>query len=232
MKQSTARTGKKQIVSARENSLTKDEWDFSHVRDEELEACFLFEFFRELPDFAEPGKPFQSLPRSEKQKRMQGLVKTGTNPYDQFRRVQLHTGRVVYHTLRLQNRLLLLDDPDETKLLGSFVINWEQPDTAILKNFAIFLRYYRPSTTSHHKRGIKANSLRVHLERLGIMRLLHHYTPKEIKQNIPQAVTLYRNREWFKDRKQARQAFRALFPPEHNSELSLRSWPTKASRTK
>jgi hypothetical protein len=212
--------------------LSRADWDFSSVSDDELESCFLLEYFRELPD---PGrrsqKPFQSLTLAEKKARISSLRDTGMNAYDRFMRIQLDT-KIVYATLRLQNRLLLLGDPDESQIIADFIINWEHPDTVILQQLAIWMRQHRPRVRSSHKRGIKKNSLRVHLERLGIMRLLHHHSPKEIRNKMPDAWRLLSRREFFKDRKRARQVFWELFPPFHNGELLPNSWPTKAGKSK
>lgn len=77
----------------------------------------------------------------------------------------------------------------------------------------------------------KARDWRVALERLGMMRLLHHFRLRELPTGCPQAWKLYRRREWYKERKRAGERFRSLFPFLASSDRPL-CWGTKGGRSK
>jgi hypothetical protein len=212
-------------------ALAREEWDFASIPDDELEACFLTEYFREVPDWVrDVQKPFQSLTAGEKKKKIAAYQNGGLNARDQFKWVQLEE-TAGYVTLRPQNRLLLLDDPDESRILGDFMINWDQPDTSILREFANWLKKHRPNATLSDRRGVKLNSLRVYLDRLGVMRLLHHHRPSELRK-MSDAWRFLTQREYHKERKRARDVFAQLFPPKYNEHLVPVSWPTKSGKSK
>jgi len=56
----------------------------------------------------------------------------------------------------------------------------------------------------------KEPDLFVKMERLAMMRLLHHYTLSEIKRLVPDAWNLYQNRKWYDERRQALKDFRSV----------------------
>lgn len=94
-------------------------------------------------------------------------------------------------------------------------------DREILQQFAVWLKANRPDVWRRPKnsfpstgRGRKLNDYRVALERLAIMRLLHWYTPGELRRNLPAAWKLYGAKEdEFRRRIRAAQAFfREYFP--------------------
>lgn len=115
----------------------------------------------------------------------------------------------------------------------TYNVDWNCTDGQLVKEFAEWLRSHRPAGTLSHHKGIKLNSLRVNLERLGIMRLLHHHSGKEIRSMFPQAAKLLSNRpDYFKDRKKALAVFNSLFPPEHNDQVKPLSWATKSGKSK
>jgi hypothetical protein len=69
------------------------------------------------------------------------------------------------------------------------------------------------------------------LERLGMMRLLHHFSKGELEEKSPKAWQLYRKREWYKERKRADEMFHRLFPFLASSERPL-NWPTRGGHSK
>jgi len=81
------------------------------------------------------------------------------------------------------------------------------------------------------ERGRKLRDLRVALDRLGMMRLLHHFTLREIPKGCPNAWKAFEGYDWYKERKRAGATLRKLFPFLPKSERPL-SWPTKGGRSK
>ncbi len=212
--------------------LRREEWDFSpeRVPDSELEDCFITEFFRELPGF-EDKQPYQKFTREEKAEAADGRLHGEGTAYSQYVPVGNETW-TRYEPWGTPNCWLELFDFSHLKSIARFDIDWEQSDNEIVQDFREWIKKYRPAGTLSDKRGIKKNSLRVYLERLAIMRLLHHYSPKEIREQLPDAWRWMSQREYFKERKRAVQAFKQLFPPERNGNVMPASWPTKSGRSK
>ncbi len=77
----------------------------------------------------------------------------------------------------------------------------------------------------------KLRDWRVALERLGIMRLLHHCRLRDIAGNCPEGWRIYGRREWYKERKRAGEMFHRLFPFLPRSERPL-NWETKGGRSR
>ena len=115
---------------------------------------------------------------------------------------------------------------------AEFELDWGLPDSKIVRRFEQWIKTQRPAGTSPHRRGVKSNSVRVNLERLGIMRLLHHYSRKEIRETMPDAWKLLSQREYFKDRKKAKKEFDRLFPRYNGQKLIPVCWLTKNARSK
>ncbi len=78
------------------------------------------------------------------------------------------------------------------------------------------------------RRGHKIISDRVKLEHLGIMRLLHRFSPKELRAKCPEGWKRYNtpNRRWQRDAEKARACFHSLFPFLSKDE-DPKSWPSK-----
>lgn len=105
-----------------------------------------------------------------------------------------------------------------------------QRDSEIREAFAQWVKESRPKDCPEPVyRGHKRNDLRAALDRLGIMRLLHHHTLREMQSKQPEAWRKFELREWYKERKRAVLAFRTLFPFLRKTEVPL-SLPTKGSR--
>jgi len=81
------------------------------------------------------------------------------------------------------------------------------------------------------ERGRKLRDLRVALDRLGMMRLLHIFTLSEMRERCPEAWKAFAGFEWYKERKRAGITFQKLFPFLPKDERPL-SWPTKGGRSK
>jgi hypothetical protein len=80
-------------------------------------------------------------------------------------------------------------------------------------------------------RGRKRRDLRVALDRLGMMRLLHNFTLREMPKSCPEAWRAFAGFDWYKERKRAGITFRKLFRFLPKAERPL-SWPTKGGRSK
>lgn len=104
----------------------------------------------------------------------------------------------------------------------AFTIDFSRfSDREILEHFGGWLKEHRPERWHRPRhsfpgtrRGRKLNDYRVALERLAIMRLLHWYTPGELKRHMPAAWKLYGAKEdEFRRRiRAARVFFRECFP--------------------
>ena len=90
-------------------------------------------------------------------------------------------------------------------------IDWSYSQKRILAETAKLLKHFKgPGIKCWDSRGKKASDKLVILERLAAMRLLHHYTLSEIKRLAPDAWSLYQNRKWYDDRRQALKDFRSI----------------------
>jgi hypothetical protein len=81
------------------------------------------------------------------------------------------------------------------------------------------------------ERGRKLRDSRVALDRLGMMRLLHHFTLREMPRSCRDAWKAFAGYDWYKERKRAGTTFRKFFPFLPKTERPL-SWPTKGGRSK
>lgn len=216
------------IQAVRIKSLPREEWDFRSISDDELEACFLAEYFRELPDFREK-KAFQLLTRAEKKRMIRDDMwsRGHGSSYLAIR----NPGHVLYERIGRWNYLILRDETFVHEL-GHLMIDWDKSDKEVARDFLEWIKQFRPPGTSADKRGIKLNSLRVNLDRLGVMRLLHHHSPTEIRDTMPDAWKFLSQREYFKERKRAAAVFGDLFPAEKKEGVSAASFLTKTSRAK
>ncbi len=120
------------------------------------------------------------------------------------------------------------DDPDnagERRLTAALTMDFKRySDKEIVKAFAIWLKQNRPKEWPQKtKRGKKKNDLRVALEALGIMRVLHH-----VRFRDPRFPSMYKRlgeSRCYKARKLAATHFRAWFPFLPEDELPA-SWNT------
>jgi hypothetical protein len=121
---------------------------------------------------------------------------------------------------------VMWDDGTEATIVQ---IAWEHyTNEQIIKGFRHWIKTSRPKDLPQpSKQGHKHISQRVALERLGILRLLHHYGLAELPKQNSGAWKLYNavNRRWRKDAQKADLEFGRLFPF-LKSEHPL-SWPTK-----
>lgn len=207
----------------------QEDWDFSRIPDSELEACYLYEYLREHPATARLHA-FQSLSKKERAAEAKLFRDSSMTIYDKFRTVDLEAGPVLM-TMRAAVELFI--KLPNGRLGKVHEIDWDYTDVQLIEQYAEWLKERRPKGTLSHHKGIKLNSLRVHLERLGIMRLLHRHSVKEIRTTIPEASQFLSLRpDYFKDRKKALAVFNGLFPPEHNNSVKPVSWPTKSGKSK
>jgi hypothetical protein len=110
-------------------------------------------------------------------------------------------------------------------------VNWRHSKKQILDTLGRILKEIEPNGIERlNKRGKKDRDRRVKLERLAIMRLLHYYTPSEIRHNLPKAWQLYESRKWFDDRRRALKDFRAYTMRSDSQSLYPKNWTTKAYR--
>jgi hypothetical protein len=113
-------------------------------------------------------------------------------------------------------------------------INWGLfSNEEIIQSFRKWVKANRPDDApfSDTKGRNKARDWRVALERLGMMRLLHQWSLRELPKAAPAAWNLYAKREWYKERKRAGEMFHRLFPFLSKSERPL-NWPTKGGHSK
>ena len=180
-------------------------------------------------------KPFQALTEPEKKKALAEFRRSAVHPYSEFSLLRERDDSIVPDAWGVftgfSSRIVLLDDRYD-KAIATFDIDWEKSDKDIANEFREWISEYRPSGTSQNKRGIKLNSLRVFLDRLAVMRLLHRYAPREIRKNMPDVWQRYFQREYFKERKRAAEVFYQLFPEERDTGLRPSSWSTKSERSK
>jgi hypothetical protein len=101
----------------------------------------------------------------------------------------------------------------------------------ICASFIGWLKANRPKSCPEPSgRGRKLRDLRVALDRLGIMRLLHNFTLGEIPNYCPDAWKAFAGFDWYKERKRAGIILQKLFPFLLKVERPL-SWPTKGGRS-
>jgi hypothetical protein len=92
-----------------------------------------------------------------------------------------------------------------------------------------------PSNTEVVKwnaRGRKNRDLFVALERIAIMRLLHHYTLSELRLKLVEAYKMYDRRNWYDERQKALKAIRRFSHYAESEKLVPVSWLTKAQKTR
>lgn len=113
----------------------------------------------------------------------------------------------------------------------SFTIDFSRySDREIVTAFESWVRSNRPRCWRKPKnafptisRGKKMNDYRVALERLGMMRLLHWYSPSFLKMELPEAWRMYgpKSEMFRKEIKAALAFFRAVFPFLPRTEFPL-----------
>lgn len=119
---------------------------------------------------------------------------------------------------------------DYTSVL--FTINWRYSQKRILAEIAELLKQMAPVGIKRwDSRGKKDRDVLVMLERLAVMRLLHHYTLAEVKRLLPDAWNLYQNRKWYDDRRRALKDFRSIIGHQDQNFFPV-SWKTKAQQSK
>lgn len=105
-------------------------------------------------------------------------------------------------------------------------------DRTIVQAFRSWLKENRPGDCPEpSQRGRKRRDMRVALDRLGMMRLLHRFTLRQMRDCCPEAWKALEGYDWYKERKRVRVTFRRLFPFLPATENPL-SWPTKGGRSK
>ena len=108
-------------------------------------------------------------------------------------------------------------------------INWGYSRKRILRVVNRILDQYEPQDIRRHSsRGRKNRDRLVALERIGMMRLLHHYTCAELRAKLPAAWALYATRKWYDERRRVLNDFRDRTGFGENSFPI--SWETKAQR--
>jgi hypothetical protein len=119
------------------------------------------------------------------------------------------------------------------RTLAAFAIDFRRyDDRAIVQAFRSWLKENRPGDCPEpSQRGRKRRDIRVALDRLGMMRLLHRFTLRQMRDYCPEAWKAFEGYDWYKERKRARMTFRRLFPFLPATENPL-SWPTKGGRSK
>jgi hypothetical protein len=111
-------------------------------------------------------------------------------------------------------------------------INWAHSKKRILAAIGkILTECEPPGVESWNRRGKKNRDVLVMLERLAMMRVLHHFTLAEVKLRLPGAWSLYQHRRWYHERQQALKNFRAVVGSAKANIFPM-SWETKAQRSR
>lgn len=112
-------------------------------------------------------------------------------------------------------------------------IEWRYTKKRILTAIKKIIDEYEPQGIPRwSRRGRKHRDWLVVLERLGMMRLLHHYTLAEVRLRVPDAWKLYETRKWYDERRRALKDFRAWSPYAEAEKFFPVSWETKAQRSR
>lgn len=122
---------------------------------------------------------------------------------------------------------------DPRKIAVAFTVDFSRfTDREIINRFSDWLRTNRPkcwhrpiNSLPVAAQGRKLNDFRVALERLAIMRLLHWYSPGDLKVRQPRAWQIYRGKEpvFRREIRAAERFFRQVFPflPEGERPASI-----------
>src|SRR6266849_575924 len=111
-------------------------------------------------------------------------------------------------------------------------INWAHSKKRILAAIGNILTECEPAGVERwNRRGKKNRDVLVMLERLAMMRVLHHFTLAEVKLRLPGAWSLYQHRRWYHERQQALKNFRAVVGSA-KANIFPKSWETKAQRVR
>ncbi|MGB7748782.1 MAG: hypothetical protein WBN75_16020 [Verrucomicrobiia bacterium] len=112
-------------------------------------------------------------------------------------------------------------------------IEWgEFTNEELVKDFAQWLKENEPEGVQRpDRRGHKNRDMRVALDRLGMMRLLHRFTLRELPVKCADAEKAFHGYEWYKERRRAGKVFHELFPFLPKAETPI-SWPTKGGRSR
>jgi hypothetical protein len=70
------------------------------------------------------------------------------------------------------------------------------------------------------------------LERIAIMRLLHHHSLSELKRLEPDAWSCYENRKWYDERRRALKDYRSNVGFSEPEGRFPKSWITKSHRAR
>jgi hypothetical protein len=120
--------------------------------------------------------------------------------------------------------------PDGTEVLVVEIAWGEFTNEQLTKEFARWLTENQPEGINRpDQRGRKLKDVRVALDRLGIMRLLHRFTLAEMPRRCPEAWRAFDGFDWYKERKRAGAMFGKLFPFLSRDDHP-RSWPTKGGK--
>ena len=126
---------------------------------------------------------------------------------------------------------LKFDYGDHTCVLLN--INWKHSKKRILAAMGRLLDEWQPTGVKRWDgRGRKDRDLRVMLERIAIMRLLHHHPLSEIKRLEPAAWACYANRKWYDERRRALKDYRSNVGFSKPEGRFPKSWSTKSQRAR
>lgn len=230
--------------------LAREEWDFSKVPEEEWTPALIWEMYREFGPAQDEGKmepasaekleaefgadisfmlrafarPWSCLPEELRRLMSNSHRYTQGNRIVGFVSHPAATGGVAAEPLNATSR----KSDSHVRTTISLIIDWSYSRKRILARVAGILKRLEPANINRpNRRGRKDRDIVVALERIGIMRLLHHYTLSEIKRMVPEAWRRYKNRKWYEDRRRVLGEFRAMVQPGEPEGHFPRSWRTK-----
>jgi hypothetical protein len=112
-------------------------------------------------------------------------------------------------------------------------IEWRHTKKRILAAIKKILDECEPEGVKRwNSRGRKHRDKLIALERLGMMRLLHHYTLAEVRLKLPEAWKLYATRKWYDERRQGLKDFRGRSNYGEPEKFFPVSWETRAQRSR
>jgi len=173
--------------------------------------------------------PWLCLPDAERQ-RLVGIFEANRNA--DVVRIGRWADGVGYFNLHKPNAGLPMKF-GYSRYTGVFLtINWAHSKNRILAAIGNILKECEPAgVVSWDRRGKKNRDVLVMLERLAMMRVLHHFTLAEVKLRLAGAWSLYQHRRWYHERQQALKNFRAVVGSA-KANLFPMSWETKAQRSR
>lgn len=202
--------------------ITRAEWDFSGLSESEITAACYHEYLRETGKAFGIDMPWACLPQGRKTR----LARV----YLTFQKRGLP-----FEFEKDLKKILIPPAPFSVNNRGQVRIGWTYTDRELEKSFRRWLKINRPKSTRAKRSGDRYVNYHAALERLAITRLLHSYTPAELRK-LPEWSAIKQNvircRDQFRERTNAIKFFQGLFPNPRCWNGKPRSWETATARAR